>query len=145
MKKYYLLLLCAVLFLSCSKDDDSASNSVLNPPEWLYGNWKHEKSIDGYVYSSMSIEVSSDNIKLISGSSTSVLDIGNHIRNMQNDPNGSASIEELANNEESYEFTLRIFVQEAEVQRTTYRFVRDDGESIMFYQGSSTGLEFFKI
>ena len=43
MKKIYLILLLALLSLSCSKDDDSANSNIsINPPTWIQGTWKAE-------------------------------------------------------------------------------------------------------
>ena len=49
MKKL-LLLFSALLFISCSGDDDSSSNDTsINPPSWIQGLWMRE-GVEGFGY-----------------------------------------------------------------------------------------------
>ena len=47
------LLLLSLIVLSCSKDDDSPSNTsgdnLFNPPEWIHGTWKNEINSNSYI------------------------------------------------------------------------------------------------
>ena len=49
MKKL-LLLFSALLFISCSGDDDSSSNDTsIDPPSWIQGVWMRE-DLEGFGY-----------------------------------------------------------------------------------------------
>ena len=49
MKKL-LFLFSALLFMSCSGDDDSSSNDTsINPPSWIQGVWMRE-DLEGFGY-----------------------------------------------------------------------------------------------
>ena len=57
MKRSLLFLSLIFTFISCSKDDNSATASTsINPPEWTHGTWKSEgaggSSIDSLIFTS---------------------------------------------------------------------------------------------
>ncbi len=141
MKKCVLILSLCLLF-GCSQNSVN-SNSLLNPPKWLYGSWEDERSQNGS-FTQIQIEVSDNNVKIISGGGISVLDIVGMVRNANDAPNGSASIREEVKNEEEFEFIVIVNLENAEIQRTVYKFKNVDHNTITFYQ-NSVQIELYRI
>ncbi|TVZ26704.1 hypothetical protein JM83_1691 [Gillisia sp. Hel_I_86] len=133
MKKC-ILFLTVCLLISCSTDSVSTELS-LSPPEWLQGSWEDERSQNDS-FTQIQIEVSSKNVKIISGGGIVVLDIVGMARNANDAPNGSASIDEEIKTGETYEFNVTVNLDNAEIQRTAYRFEKIDSERITFYQNN---------
>ena len=140
MKKILFLLI--LLSIGCSKDGESNKSNILNPPEWLHGTWQQDTEYEAL--NLIKVEATQDNVKLYLIGGLGVLDIAGQVRNMESAPNGSVNIEETTISEETYEFTMEVFLESALVQSITYRFERYEGYKIMFYQNSS-GIELFKI
>ena len=102
MKKL-LFLFSALLFISCSGDDDSSSNDTsINPPSWIQGVWLSEYYLElglerGYEFTKDDFCEVMNTIKTCNKAS---------IDNFKNIPNGGANVyEEISDDRYFLELT----------------------------------------
>lgn len=138
MKKFFIVLVLCGFFHSCSPDDnnndDLLSDISLNPPTWLQGTWEEEVAS---IHQS-EIEVSENNIKILSFGGASIFDIVGHAKNSASAPNSSANITETLISKDAYSFVMTVNYQNAEVLRMTFKFILIDPGIIEYSQNSST-------
>lgn len=132
MKNFFMLFVLCSFFLSCSSDDELTPDISINPPIWLQGTWEEESpSIN-----QGKIEISGNNVKILSFGGASIFDVVGHAKNAASAPNSSANITETLVSEDAYSFIMTINYQNAEVSRLTFSFVLLDADTIEYSQNS---------
>ncbi|MDT0677686.1 hypothetical protein [Autumnicola musiva] len=134
MKRVLIIFIFCSLSLGCSSDDTAQPSKIaLHPPEWLQGSWKQYELCGSLCHE---LEISEDNIKIITWGGANVFDLLNTAKNSQARSNASASIEENIVSENKYEFIFTTFEGEMINYRMKYNFILLDSTTVSFSQNS---------
>ena len=131
MKKL-IFLFSALLFISCSGDDDSSSNDTsINPPSWIQGVWLAEDSLElgvesGYEFTKDDFCTVMNTIKTCNKAS---------IDAFKNIPNGGANVyEEISDDRYFLELTHYTTTIEYEFIKVSSTIISISGGHLILQQ-----------
>ena len=129
MKKLlFLFMLPALLFISCSGDDDSSSNDTsINPPSWIQGVWLREDYLELGVESGF--EFTKDDFCTVMNTIKTCNKVS--IDNFKNIPNGGANVyEEISDDRYFLEITQYTTTIEYEFIKVSSTIIKGIGSDV---------------